>query len=81
MFGCVCMRLGRGVCGGGEGVCVFGRECVCVCLGGLCVCVCVFGRECVCVSGRVCVCVCVCVCVWLGGDVWVQVFPTVEGKD
>ena len=49
VFGCVCMRLGRGVCGGGEGVCVFGRECVCV-WEGVCVCLCL----CVCVVGRGC---------------------------
>lgn len=52
--------------GRGGGVCVWEGVCV---SGRVCVCVCVFGR------------VCVCVCVWLGGDVWVQVFPKVEGKD
>lgn len=49
--------------------CLWGQEGgVCV-WEGVCVCVCLEG------------CVCVSVCVWLGGDVWVQVFPKVEGKD
>src|SRR4029434_798615 len=40
---------------------------LCVCVGGLCVCVSVSVCVCVCVYGCVCVCmgVCVCVCVWV----------------
>ena len=61
--------------GGGVCLCVCGWEGVCVFERGVYVCVHVW--EGVCVFGRRCVSV----CVWLGGGVWVQVFPKVERKN